>query len=202
MKRNGADTVLGDTGGRPGDGLHATQDGRVVRSAQRIRTAERAGQRKWGPFSSLGRRIMAINLFSVMFLAGGVLYLDQFRTGLIEGVVVALGAAEHRPPDLVQAAGVRDEPATEGVEEGHPLGGAHREPPRAQLEQEAREHGPTAAARPRPPGVRSPARAMARVIASTLLGFRSNRWASARTISPFVAIKDVLVKCRWERYAT
>lgn len=37
-----------------------------------------------GPFSSLGRRIMAINLFSVVFLAGGILYLDQFRDGLIE----------------------------------------------------------------------------------------------------------------------
>ncbi|MCR9212750.1 MAG: sensor histidine kinase [Proteobacteria bacterium] len=37
-----------------------------------------------GPFSSLGRRIMAINLFSVIFLAGGILYLDQFRDGLIE----------------------------------------------------------------------------------------------------------------------
>ncbi|WP_373087886.1 sensor histidine kinase [Sneathiella sp.] len=39
---------------------------------------------KRSPFSSLGRRIMAINLFSVIFLAGGVLYLDQFRDGLIE----------------------------------------------------------------------------------------------------------------------
>jgi two-component system, OmpR family, sensor histidine kinase ChvG len=37
-----------------------------------------------GPFSSLGRRIMAINLFSVIFLAGSLLYLDQFRSGLIE----------------------------------------------------------------------------------------------------------------------
>ncbi|PHQ72315.1 MAG: hypothetical protein COB93_00740, partial [Sneathiella sp.] len=43
-----------------------------------------------GPFSSLGRRIMAINLFSVMFLAGGVLYLDQFRDGLIEARFQAL----------------------------------------------------------------------------------------------------------------
>jgi two-component system, OmpR family, sensor histidine kinase ChvG len=39
---------------------------------------------KRGPFSSLGRRIMAINLFSVIFLAGSLLYLDQFQSGLIE----------------------------------------------------------------------------------------------------------------------
>ncbi|MCF8468441.1 MAG: sensor histidine kinase [Sneathiella sp.] len=43
-----------------------------------------------GPFSSLGRRIMAINLFSVIFLAGGILYLDQFRDGLIEARFQAL----------------------------------------------------------------------------------------------------------------
>ncbi|MZR29734.1 sensor histidine kinase [Sneathiella litorea] len=43
-----------------------------------------------GPFSSLGRRIMAINLFSVVFLAGGILYLDQFRDGLIEARFQAL----------------------------------------------------------------------------------------------------------------
>ncbi len=56
----------------------------------RLRQTERTRKRKWGPFSSLGRRIMAINLFSVMFLAGGVLYLDQFRTGLIEARMYAL----------------------------------------------------------------------------------------------------------------
>ncbi|MEH6494602.1 MAG: sensor histidine kinase [Pseudomonas marincola] len=47
-------------------------------------------KRKWGPFSSLGRRIMAINLFAVFFLAGGILYLDQFRTGLIDARIQAL----------------------------------------------------------------------------------------------------------------
>jgi len=46
--------------------------------------------RKWRLFSSLGRRIMAINLFSVVFLAGGILYLDQFQTGLIEARLQAL----------------------------------------------------------------------------------------------------------------
>ena len=90
MKRNGADTAQGDTGGRPGVGPQNLKDSRPIRPAKRIRSAERSGQRKWGPFSSLGRRIMAINLFSVMFLAGGVLYLDQFRTGLIEARMQAL----------------------------------------------------------------------------------------------------------------
>lgn len=47
-------------------------------------------KRNWGPFSSLSRRIMAINLFSIVFLAGGILYLDQFRTGLIDARLQAL----------------------------------------------------------------------------------------------------------------
>lgn len=53
------------------------------------RVPERS-KRKWGPFSSLGRRIMAINLFSIAFLAGGILYLDQFRNGLIDARQEAL----------------------------------------------------------------------------------------------------------------
>ncbi|WP_169543693.1 sensor histidine kinase [Sneathiella aquimaris] len=57
---------------------------------KRIRSTESREARKWGPFSSLGRRIMAINLFSVIFLAGGILYLDQFRSGLIEARLQAL----------------------------------------------------------------------------------------------------------------
>jgi len=57
---------------------------------KQLSSVQKKTQRKWGPFSSLGRRIMAINLFSVMFLAGGVLYLDQFRTGLIEARLQAL----------------------------------------------------------------------------------------------------------------
>ena len=47
-------------------------------------------KRNWGPFSSLSRRIMAINLFSIAFLAGGILYLDQFRSGLIDARLQAL----------------------------------------------------------------------------------------------------------------
>ncbi|MEX1035535.1 MAG: sensor histidine kinase [Sneathiella sp.] len=56
-------------------------DGKAEKREKKIRR---------GPFSSLGRRIMAINLFSVIFLAGGVLYLDQFRDGLIEARFQAL----------------------------------------------------------------------------------------------------------------
>ncbi len=47
-------------------------------------------KRNWSPFSSLSRRIMAINLFSIVFLAGGILYLDQFRSGLIDARLQAL----------------------------------------------------------------------------------------------------------------
>ncbi|WP_334130001.1 sensor histidine kinase [Sneathiella sp.] len=54
-----------------------------ARKAQR-REKQKEQKIRRGPFSSLGRRIMAINLFSVVFLAGAILYLDQFRDGLIE----------------------------------------------------------------------------------------------------------------------
>ncbi len=47
-------------------------------------------KRNWAPFSSLSRRIMAINLFSIAFLLGGILYLDQFRSGLIDARLQAL----------------------------------------------------------------------------------------------------------------
>ncbi len=57
---------------------------------KRKKRVNRNAKRKWGPFSSLGRRIMAINLFAVFFLAGGILYLDQFRTGLIDARTQAL----------------------------------------------------------------------------------------------------------------
>ena len=58
----------------------------------RPREAERRklSSRKWAPFSSLSNRIMAINLFSLVFLAGGILYLDQFRGGLVEARMQAL----------------------------------------------------------------------------------------------------------------
>lgn len=54
------------------------------------REKEKEQKVRRGPFSSLGRRIMAINLFSVVFLAGAILYLDQFRDGLIEARFQAL----------------------------------------------------------------------------------------------------------------
>ena len=56
----------------------------VGKSIPDRKAEKREKKTRRGPFSSLGRRIMAINLFSVIFLAGGILYLDQFRDGLIE----------------------------------------------------------------------------------------------------------------------
>ena len=66
----------------------------VGKSVPDIKTEKREKEKvqkgRRGPFSSLGRRIMAINLFSVVFLAGAILYLDQFRDGLIEARFQAL----------------------------------------------------------------------------------------------------------------
>ena len=62
----------------------------VGKSIPDRKAEKREKKTRRGPFSSLGRRIMAINLFSVIFLAGGILYLDQFRDGLIEARFQAL----------------------------------------------------------------------------------------------------------------
>ena len=62
----------------------------VGKSVPDRKAEKREKKTRRGPFSSLGRRIMAINLFSVIFLAGGILYLDQFRDGLIEARFQAL----------------------------------------------------------------------------------------------------------------
>ncbi|MBL4665847.1 MAG: sensor histidine kinase, partial [Sneathiella sp.] len=69
------------------DKIAPSNGGFLFRRRQKSGTSSK---RKWGPFSSLGRRIMAINLFAVFFLAGGILYLDQFRTGLIDARIQAL----------------------------------------------------------------------------------------------------------------
>ncbi|GLQ04877.1 sensor histidine kinase [Sneathiella chinensis] len=63
----------------------------VKKTRRKLRDGgEKPKSRRWEPFSSLSRRILALNLFSLVFLAGGILYLDQFRTGLIEARVQAL----------------------------------------------------------------------------------------------------------------
>lgn len=42
------------------------------------------------PFSALTGRILALNIVALAFLVGGVLYLDQFRTGLVDTRLSAL----------------------------------------------------------------------------------------------------------------
>lgn len=62
------------------------------------------------PFSALTGRIVALNIIALAFLVGGVLYLDQFRTGLVDTRLSAL---------LTQAeviAGAIGEAATGGPE--------------------------------------------------------------------------------------
>jgi len=46
--------------------------------------------RHWAPFSSLQRRIIFFNLIGLAILVMGVMYLNQFRSGLIEMRVQAL----------------------------------------------------------------------------------------------------------------
>jgi two-component system sensor histidine kinase ChvG len=48
------------------------------------------GSKAWAPFSSLQRRIIFFNLIGLAILVMGVMYLNQFRSGLIEMRVQAL----------------------------------------------------------------------------------------------------------------
>jgi two-component system sensor histidine kinase ChvG len=72
---------------------------------------------EWTPRISVTRRILAVNIFALAFLAAGFFYLDSYRTRLIEGRLVATGReaalittaiesepAELRAPFLVKAA--------------------------------------------------------------------------------------------------
>ena len=48
------------------------------------REPERGLRLHWSRRWSLGQRIMAVNLFALLMLAGGILYLDSFRDRLID----------------------------------------------------------------------------------------------------------------------
>lgn len=50
----------------------------------------RAGSRRHGPFSGLTRRILALNVLILVILAGGVLYMGQYRNSLIDAELDAL----------------------------------------------------------------------------------------------------------------
>ncbi len=41
-------------------------------------------EKRWGPFSPLTRRILAVNVLALGILGGGILYLDQFRENLLQ----------------------------------------------------------------------------------------------------------------------
>jgi two-component system sensor histidine kinase ChvG len=52
-------------------------------------TAPRRGRQR-GPFSSLTRRILALNLLALALLVGGLMFLDQYRTSLMRANIEAL----------------------------------------------------------------------------------------------------------------
>ena len=49
-----------------------------------------AGRTRRRRFSALTQRVLAVNLFALCIVVGGVFYLDQYRRGLIEGRIEAL----------------------------------------------------------------------------------------------------------------
>ena len=68
---------------------------RKTRLYDRLAAPRRASRRLrrffgWLIFSSLTRRIVALNLAALVALVGGILYLNQFRAGLIEARVASL----------------------------------------------------------------------------------------------------------------
>lgn len=85
-----------------------------------VRPAARERSRRRGirPFSTLTRRILLLNLGALALLLGGILYLDQVRTGLLESRLASLSSnAEMVAGSLAEAAtreadfGINIEPA-------------------------------------------------------------------------------------------
>lgn len=66
-----------------------------------------AGRGEWTPRISLTRRILAVNIFALAFLAGGFFYLDSYRARLIEGRL----SATAREASLIVATLDSDAPA-------------------------------------------------------------------------------------------
>jgi two-component system sensor histidine kinase ChvG len=55
------------------------------------RNEPRGTEREWTPRISVTRRILAVNIFALVFLAAGFFYLDSYRARLIDGRLVATG---------------------------------------------------------------------------------------------------------------
>ncbi len=72
-----------------GTGLRAGPLGRFLR-AWRVRRARRRATSRFTVFSSLTRRIVFLNLVGLVALVTGILYLNQFREGLIDARVQSL----------------------------------------------------------------------------------------------------------------
>lgn len=73
----------------------ATRAHRPTDGEQRAAAAERARPRRrswWRALASpLTRRVLTVNLIPPLLLAGGVLYLDHYRQGLVESALASLG---------------------------------------------------------------------------------------------------------------
>ena len=50
---------------------------------------KRQDDAEWSPRISLTRRILAVNIFALAFLAGGFFYLDSYRAQLIDSRLIA-----------------------------------------------------------------------------------------------------------------
>ncbi|MBO9580212.1 MAG: sensor N-terminal transmembrane domain-containing protein [Sphingobium sp.] len=55
------------------------------------RSERRGAEREWTPRISVTRRILAVNIFALVFLAAGFFYLDSYRARLIDGRLIATG---------------------------------------------------------------------------------------------------------------
>jgi two-component system sensor histidine kinase ChvG len=66
------------------------EDGAAVRESWRVRLGRAVGALRVVGFSSLTRRIVVLNLAGLVALVSGILYLNQFRAGLIDARVQSL----------------------------------------------------------------------------------------------------------------
>ncbi len=101
---DGVEPAFGSDSLAPRSRLVVPDDGPTVRRSDKARTApakpppvspkeaprRKRRARKRSRFSSLTFRILALNVIALGVLVGGLLYLDQFRDGLVEAKIAAL----------------------------------------------------------------------------------------------------------------
>ena len=74
--------------------------------------------RRRGPLSSLTWRVLAVNVLALLFLVAGLLYLDQYRDGLVEARLQSLFTQGELIAGALGASAIKGAPETPELDAG------------------------------------------------------------------------------------